>query len=179
MAEHAHSLSTCRIPLSALTYYYRRNLIGDAASCRGSRAPERRRTVRVAFDRTQEETVVTVAEFAAHVAYLEPWTGIGLLVAPRPGTDAWSGDGGAYGRTGGGLSLQTADRAHALKELDQAGWRVLDNGTGMVEPAGRTADGHLAVCMHAVQVADRQLVLEDLQHAITALHVTANLRHDW
>ncbi|MGW7680789.1 hypothetical protein ACWGID_08645 [Kribbella sp. NPDC054772] len=92
MAERVHSLSTCRIPLSALTHYYRRNLTGDAAPSRGAQIAGRRRTVCVTFDGMRAETVVTVAEFAAHVAYLEPETGIGLLVAPRPDTDVAAPD---------------------------------------------------------------------------------------
>lgn len=30
---------------------------------------------------------VTIVEFAAHTAYLDPLTGIGYLLTPRPGTD--------------------------------------------------------------------------------------------
>lgn len=187
MAASAHSLSTCRIPLSALTRYYRRNLTSDAPPVEGSWSLGRRRTMCVTFDGVRDGTVVTVAEFAAHVAYLEPWTGTGLLVAPCPGTDVpalagWSfGDvsrgGGEYGRTSG-LSLQAADRAHALEQLDGVGWRLLSDDKGMVEPAGRTTDGRLAVCLYAERGAGCELVLEDLQFAITALHLTADLQHD-
>ncbi|GAA1567749.1 hypothetical protein GCM10009742_06990 [Kribbella karoonensis] len=188
MAERVHSLSTCRIPLSALTYYYRRNLTGDAAPSREPQIVGRRRTVCVAFDGVRAETVVTVAEFAAYVAYLEPLTGIGLLVAPRPETDvvapddwflevAWSGGWETY-RPAGGLSLHSADRAHVLDELDRAGWKLLENSEGLIEPAGRTADGRQAMCLSAGPGAGRPLVLEDLQHAITALHVSADLRHE-
>lgn len=30
---------------------------------------------------------VTIVEFASHTAYLDPLTGVGYLVTPRPGTD--------------------------------------------------------------------------------------------
>ncbi|MFI5693774.1 hypothetical protein ACIA58_18160 [Kribbella sp. NPDC051586] len=89
---------------------------------------------------------------------------------------AWPG-GGQYGRTGG-LSLQTADRAHALEQLDEAGWRLLENDKGMIETAGRTSDGRLVQCLYAERGRERQLVLEDLQHAITALHIAADLQHE-
>ncbi|GAA1567852.1 hypothetical protein GCM10009742_07210 [Kribbella karoonensis] len=81
-------------------------------------------------------------------------TTIGLLVAPRPETDvvapddwflevAWSGGWETY-RPAGGLSLHSADRAHVLDELDRAGWKLLENSEGLIEPAGRTADGRQA-----------------------------------
>jgi hypothetical protein len=173
MTESIHSLSTCRIPLSALTQYYRRNLSCGAASSarRRSIVVERRRHLPVEVDGAVR-VVLTVVEFAAHVAYLEPMTGTGVLVAPRPGTDVVAPDDWFTG----GLSLQTADRAHALQELERSGWRLLGNEQGMIEKAGRTTDGRLVVCLDAS--VDRQLVLEDLQRAITALHIAADLCHE-
>lgn len=184
MAESIHSLSTCKIPLSALALYYRRNLEAESLQRRHrSSALERRYDLRLAVDDLPKESVVTVAEFAAHVAYLEPETGTGLLVVPRPDTDVlvpddWDPE---VGRSAGsrGLSLQSADRAYALEQLGRDGWRLLDDEKGLTEPAGWTADARLAVCLSATRRSGQQLVLEDLQYAITALHIAADLRHDW
>jgi hypothetical protein len=156
MAASIHSPSTCRIPLPALTQYYRRNL---SVSEPGTPA--------VAAGRRIDEFSLTVVEFAAHVAYLEPVTGTGLLVEPLAGTDVlpW----------GSGLSLQTADRVDALRQLERRGWRPLDNDFGLIEPAGWTTDGRRVVCLNAY--VDRPVVLEDLQYAFTALHIAGDLQH--
>ncbi|GAA1579824.1 hypothetical protein GCM10009789_36980 [Kribbella sancticallisti] len=186
MAESIHSLSTCKIPISALTQYYRRNLEVEPPPGRHrSSAIERRHDVRLTVGDMLRESVVTVAEFAAHVAYLEPVTGTGLLVMPRPDADVvvppdsgWVVSRGVDGRVVG-LSLHAADRAHALEQLDLDGWRLLDHEQGLTDAAGWTADGRLAVCLSAARRSERQLVLADFQYAITALHIAADLRHDW
>lgn len=189
MAESVHSLATCRMPLSAVTQYYRRSLVvAPVRTASAATVFERRYSVNVAVDGVPRESVVAVAEFAAHVAFLEPVTGIGLLVAPSADTDVmapddWSLEGAsagaryAYGRTGG-LSLQAADRVHALKQLERAGWGLLESDQGVIEDAGRASDGRPAACLWAPPVCGRELVLEDLQRAITALHMVADLRHD-
>lgn len=189
-----HDLSTCMIPLSALGHYYRRNLCippGSAAR-RLPLAIDRYHDVRIAVESGVDEhrpgsVDVTVVEFAAHTAYLELVTGTGFLVAPLPETDvaapndwfvevAWSNHRSDYGRTGG-LSLQTADRVHALELLERDGWTLLDDENGKIETAGRTTDDRLAVCLYAGRSRVEPLVLEDLQRAITALHTAADLQH--
>lgn len=184
MAERTHSLSTCKIPLSALALYYRRCLEGEPLPERHhSSAIERRHDVHIAIGDVPRDCVVTVAEFAAHTAYLEPGTGTGLFVAPRPDTDVvapgdWGPDVGRPG-TADALSLHAADRAYALQRLARDGWRLLDDERGLIEPAGWTPDARPAVCLSAVRSSARHVLLEDLQYAITALHIAADLRHDW
>ncbi|MFG1912491.1 hypothetical protein [Kribbella sp. NPDC048928] len=184
MAESIHSVSTCKIPISALALYYRRSLEGGPPFGRyRSSVIQRRHDLRLVVGDVPRESVVTVAEFAAHVAYLEPETGTGLLVVPCPDTDVLVADvrGRDVGRPedSGALSLQAADRAYALEQLDDDGWRLLDDQKGLTEPAGWTADARLAVCLSGARSSERRLVLEDLQYAITALHIAADLRHDW
>jgi hypothetical protein len=157
MAASVHSPSTCRIPLPALTQYYRRNLsVPDPGAALGADGLGR-----------IDDVSLTVVEFAAHVAYLEPVTGTGLFVEPLSGTDVlpW----------GSGLSLQTADRVDALRQLELRGWRPLDNDFGLIEPAGWTTDGRRVVCLNAY--VDHLVVLEDLQYAFTALHIAGDLQH--
>jgi hypothetical protein len=178
MADNEHSLATCRIPLSALTRYYRLNLELPIDT------PAPRRSWSFAY---RHDIAVQVLEFAAHVAYLDAASGAGLFVAPRPGTDlvapedwfvaaAWPDDRDSYGRTAG-LSLQTADRVHALEELERHGWTFLDDENGVIQPGGRTRDGRLAVCLRAKRAQAVPLVLEGLQQAVTALCAAADLRH--
>ncbi|MEU4295122.1 hypothetical protein AB0E63_43470 [Kribbella sp. NPDC026596] len=195
MADKGHSLATCRLPLSALTRYYRLNLELpiDSSAPRRSWSFARRHDVAVqvgsgAIGPQPNYVTVTVVEFAAHVAYLDTVTGTGLFVAPPPDTDlvapddwfveaAWPDRRDGYGRTAG-LSLQTADRVHALEELERHGWRPLDDENGVIQPGGRTRDGRLAVCLRAERVLSAPLVLEGLQQAVTALCAAADLRHD-
>ena len=150
MADSPHGLSTCRIPLSALTHYYRRNLSTDSTPA--LRAPRVRRS----------PVPVLTAEFDAHSAYLEPVTGTGILLTPASKTRP-----------------HTADRAHALEQLARDGWTLLDGENGTIEQAGQTTDGRVALCLYAERATVNQLVLEDLQQAITALHTAADLQHDW
>lgn len=99
---------------------------------------------------------VTVVDFAAHTAYLEPLTGTGLLILPPPETDLpppgpadpAAGDRHtADDRPSRGLSLLSADWEAVLQELDQLGWMLLDDESGQPETAGHTGrpDGDLPV----------------------------------
>jgi hypothetical protein len=84
MADSAHSLSTCRIPLSALTLYYRRGL-APPSSRRQPALQEigRHRVVRVLVDEADEPVTVSVAEFAAHTATSASCTtGVSRLCGP-------------------------------------------------------------------------------------------------
>lgn len=184
MADSIHSPSTCKLPLSALMQYYRRNLVGESARVLpASSVIERRYSVSVAVDGQLEGSVLAVAEFAAHVAYLEPVTGIGQLVAPRPDNDLvapgdWFLDVAQSGgrddcASTGGLSMQTAVRVHALKQLGRVGRQLLDNDEHTIESAGRTTAGHLAICLWAPRITGRPFVIEDLQRAVTGLHLVA------
>ncbi|WP_329001015.1 hypothetical protein OHA18_42110 [Kribbella sp. NBC_00709] len=126
---------------------------------------------------------VTVVEFAAHTAYLDPVTGTGYLVTPRPQNDvpapedplveaAWSDCLG--GRTRDGLSLYDADRREGLAHLAEEGWEPLLDEAGEIEEAGWTTDGRRALCLYAMPTAGEPCV-EALHHALTALDIASDV----
>ncbi|MFI7068404.1 hypothetical protein ACIBL3_45975 [Kribbella sp. NPDC050124] len=164
------------VPLAVLTAYYRRNLGLPPGSqqSRSDRIPERCEDIRITIadspgnDLRRGVVHVAVAEFAAHTAYLDPVTGMGLLVTPRPEDDVdWSPEGVAAI----GLSLQMADRTSALETLADAGWTLLEE---LGEPMHTTDEGR-AVCLYARRTTYEQLVLEDFQRAFAALRTAAEL----
>lgn len=135
-------------------------------------------------DRRPRYVDVTIVEFAAHTAYLDPLTGVGYLVAPRPETDvdalidplveaAWSER--LEGFDGSGpLSLHAADRQRALAHLSELGWALLYNEDGYVETAGRTTDGREALCIYAdPETPDPSL--DAIDCAVIALDIAADL----
>lgn len=177
-----HDLQTCRIPLSAVSAYYHRNLNVAAGPTRPLR-----RDRNVSIDIGVGAPVdIAVLESAAHSAYLEPRTGAGFLLMPASGTDISSEDGFAgvawppewNDSPAAGLSLQSADLVSLLERLAGSGWTLLEDERGDAELAGETHGGRRAVCLFAVRSCHEQLVLEDLQHALTALHAAADLLHD-
>ena len=70
-------------------------------------------------------------EFAAHVAYLDPRTGSGLLVRPKPADDL----------SVGMVSLHAADWDHVIAELDRLGWEPTEDDDGLPMFDGMTTDG--------------------------------------
>jgi hypothetical protein len=127
---------------------------------------------------------VTIVEFAAHTAYLDPLTGTGYLVTPRPENDlaapegpfvevAWSERLNDYGRVGG-LSLHTADRLQALSHLEQEGWTFLHDERGQVEKAGRTTDGRAVLCLYGSPLVEEP-TLDALSRALIALDIAADV----
>jgi len=127
---------------------------------------------------------VTIVEFAAHTAYLDPLTGIGYLLTPRPGTDvgaladplveaAWSERLADLERPVH-LSLHAADRQHALTKLGRHGWALLYDEDGCIEIAGRTATGRVALCIYGEATVENP-TLEALDCAIIALDIAADL----
>lgn len=173
--------------MAVLTTYYRRNLLVPEAMPLCARDPGHSRTVRVGVGESADSDVPTqvvevrVVDFAAHVAYLEPVTGMGLMVEPRPESDiapapwvervTWDGDPVVA------LSLHSADRAHALQRLARAGWTLLEGESDSSELAGRTEDGLRAIYLYANRTADGPLVLEDFHAAFTALRGAARLHN--
>ncbi|MEU8223702.1 hypothetical protein [Kribbella sp. NPDC048915] len=127
---------------------------------------------------------VTVMEFAAHTAYLDPLTGTGYLVLPRPSTDvpapqdplveaAWDNClEGAEGEAG--LSLYEADLRSAFEHLAQDGWEPLLDDAGEIEEAGWTTDGRRALCLYAVPFGGEP-DLESLQCALLALDIASDV----
>ena len=70
-------------------------------------------------------------EFAAHVAYLDPRTGSGLLVRPKPADDL----------SVGMVSLHAADWDHVIAELDRLGWEPTEDDDGLPMFDGMTTGG--------------------------------------
>ncbi|MER7243160.1 hypothetical protein [Kribbella sp. NPDC000426] len=126
---------------------------------------------------------VTVVEFAAHTAYLDPITGTGYLVTPHPDTDvpppedplveaAWSGS--LYeDDQPGRLSLYDADLRGALNHLASEGWEPLLDEIGEIEEAGWTTDGRRALCLYAMPATEP--CVEALHRALTALDIASDV----
>ncbi|TDU83275.1 hypothetical protein EV138_5737 [Kribbella voronezhensis] len=112
---------------------------------------------------------VTVVEFAAHTAYLDPRTGTGYLITPRPESDV------ADPLTeSGGQSLYDADRQAAFDHLAIEGWEPLLDEHGDIERAGWTTDDRLGLCLYCVPTAGEPS-LEALSRALMALDIAAHL----
>ncbi len=181
------------VPLSVLTEYYRRNLSIPAGSApsRISKPGGRCHDVRIPVAETSGDELrsgtvtVTVVQFAAHVAYLEPATGMGFLEAPAPGADIsvpedWlTGDPWLEERDEcptAGLSLHAADRTSALQLLADSRWTLLQVSGRTAQFVGRSAEGGPVVCLYADRTTCEQLVMEDFHRAFTALCGAAELR---
>jgi hypothetical protein len=76
--------------------------------------------------------------FAAHVAYLDPMTGEGLLVRPKPADDLGLGM----------PSLHAADWDHVIAELDRLGWEPSEDDDGLPMFDGMTTDGREIVGLY-------------------------------
>lgn len=136
-------------------------------------------------ERRQPQYVdVTIVEFAVHTAYLDPLTGVGYLVMPRPETDvaafadplveaAWAERLNPSAGTEH-LSLHGADRARALSHLAGLGWAFLYDEDGQIETAGTTTDGRQVLCIHGDPTGDDP-TMDTLDCAIIALDIAANL----
>ena len=77
--------------------------------------------------------------FAAHVAYLDPMTGGGVLVRPKPADDLSLGM----------PSLHAADWDRAIDHLRGLGWEPAEDEDGDETPrfAGMTTDGRDAILL--------------------------------
>lgn len=127
---------------------------------------------------------VTIVDFAAHVAYLDPATGTGYLVVPRPELDiaalddtlleAARSDGHADVGRSVRLSLHAADRESALRHLAEDGWAPLLDEHGRIESAGRTAAGLEVLCLHGPPPAEEP-TLEAIRCAVIALDLAADV----
>ncbi|MER7243168.1 hypothetical protein [Kribbella sp. NPDC000426] len=177
----AHNLKTCRIPLSVVAAYYCRNLNVRPGPSRPV-GRDRDLFIEIGVTRIVE---IWVMESAAHVAYLEPRSGTGLLVMPILERDVSADEGFAgvawpdewSGSPFAEMSLHSADLLEMLDRLADAGWTLLEDAEGDAEVAGEAAGGGSALCLFAIRTRSDELVLEDLHQALTALHAAADLRH--
>ena len=78
-------------------------------------------------------------QFASHVAYLDPMTGSGLLVMPRPEDDLALGD---------GVGLHEADWSRVIAELDRLGWEPTEDDDGLPMFDGMTTDGREVIGLY-------------------------------
>lgn len=76
--------------------------------------------------------------FAAFTAHLDPMTGQGLLVMPRPEDDL----------SLGGVGLHEADWNHVIAELDRLGW----------EPTEDDEDEEVGVCYDGDTIDGRAVI---------------------
>jgi len=77
--------------------------------------------------------------FASHVAYIDPWTGEGLLVRPIPSDDL---------SLGGMVSLHAADWDAAIAHLRGLGWEPTADDDGSPMLVGVTADGRDVIALY-------------------------------
>jgi len=83
--------------------------------------------------------VETIA-YACHTAYLNPLTGSGLLVRPRPELDLRT--------TGLAPSLHEADWNHAMRDLDARGWEPTESERGAIAVDSYMPDGREVIGLH-------------------------------
>jgi len=81
---------------------------------------------------------VTCLTFAAHVAHLDPMTGSGLLVLPRPADDVAD----PFAVMG---SLHSSGWGNVIAQLDAMGWEPTQGEDGGVCVDGYLADGRQVI----------------------------------
>ncbi len=82
-------------------------------------------------------TLTTLA-YAAHVAHLDPFTGIGVLVLPPPSHDVDLGQ----------WSLHAADWQGALGDLDRLGWEPAEAESGGLDVVAESPEGRTVVALY-------------------------------
>lgn len=80
---------------------------------------------------------IVLGEF--HTAHLDPVTGVGLVVCPRPEDDVWLD----------GESLMASAWNEATAKMVRAGWSPVRDVNGFLRYEGCTADGSLVVSASA------------------------------
>lgn len=119
-------------------------------------------------------------DYACHVAVLDPMTGSGLLVLPRPGDDVALPTTEAPARTSGAYApvsewLHDADFAAVLADLDRRGWEPLeDDGGGMLHE-GWTEDGREVVGLYGSDPIQSHVFIEEVAQAHVELHAAVGL----
>lgn len=127
---------------------------------------------------------MTIVEFTAHTAYLDPLTGIGHLLTPCPGTDIgalwtlWSTLPGPRGCTiwNGRCTCRCTAPIACMRSLSSGSQAVRRVGLP-VEIASSTADGRQAPCVYGEPTAENP-TLEVLDCATVALDIAADLAFD-
>jgi hypothetical protein len=100
--------------------------------------------------------------FAAHVAYLDPMTGEGLLVRPKPADDL-------------SLSMPSLHAAawdHVIAELDRLGWEPTADDDGLPMFDGMTTDGREVVGLYGREPVT---TMPTLAEGAEAMHELAHM----
>lgn len=82
--------------------------------------------------------------YTCHTAYVDPMTGVGVLVLPRSDDDVT----GAPAPKSYPLSLHEAEFGSVVRQLGRQGWWVLDGEDGEWMEEGRTEDGCLVIALY-------------------------------
>jgi hypothetical protein len=141
--------------------------LGDGHDRHGSSGDERPHPLPAA---NLSAVDVTIIEFAAHTAYLEPLTGTGFLVLPSADDDVAAP---AQPFVEVAWSLQSEEFC-----FDQLGWCLLDDENGEVEIAGQSTDGRLVVCIYGHDSIIDEPGLKEIQTALVALRIAADIPPD-
>ena len=113
--------------------------------------------------------------FASHVAYLDPMTGEGLLVLPRPEDDIRDDIDGTAALPSV-LSMQEADWGSVIASLDAMGWEPTANeDDGGVWHNGFTADGREVIGLYCREPIITMAGFDERADAYEALAALAGL----
>lgn len=104
-------------------------------------------------------------KFAAHVAYLDPMTGEGLLVRPKPADDLSLSM----------VSLHAADWDAAITHLRGLGWEPTADDDGSPMLAGTTADGRDIIGLYGLEPITTMPTLAEAAEAAEAGEELARL----
>jgi len=105
---------------------------------------------------------------ATHVAHLDVFTGLGLLVLPAARSDLY-----ADGMT----SLNAAGWDSMMRELKAHGWEPLeDDETALPVLAGQTPDGRPVVALYGLEPLQEEPSLEAMAQADASLRALVGLQ---
>ena len=108
----------------------------------------------------------TTVRYACHTAYLDPFTGEGLLVLPLPADDMHVS----------GPSLHASDWEAVIDNLTANGWQPSESETGEWVFDGDTAEGRDAIGLYGLDPIISDPSLEERCRALAELMVLAGVR---
>jgi len=111
--------------------------------------------------------MITTVRYACHTAYLEPFTGEGLLVLPLPTDDMQAFF----------PSLHESDWGAVIEDLTANGWQPSESSeTGEWVFDGDTAEGRDAIGLYGLDPIIGNPSLDERIRALTELMVLAGVR---
>ena len=108
----------------------------------------------------------TTVRYACHTAYLEPFTGEGLLVLPLPAEDMHMT----------GPSLHASDWEAVIDNLTANGWQPSESETGEWVFDDVTVDGRDIISLYGLDPIISDPSLEERCRALAELMVLAGVR---